>query len=207
MRYTGPKNRLARREGVDLGLKTPGTKTHSNLLRRLSIIPGQRNNTKKRRKLSDYGIQLREKQKLKRMYGLTDRQMKIYFEKAIKRLGNTADFLIQHLETRLDNIVYRLGFAPTRASARQLINHGHFAVNGKKVSIPSYNVNINDTVSFKKEKSAAIPYIAQVMEKKDLLIPSYLERKGALGKLIAYPKNEDIADVINLQQVIEFYSR
>lgn len=207
MRYTGPKNRLARREGVDLGLKTPGTKAHSNLLRRLSIIPGQRNNTKRRRKLSDYGIQLREKQKLKRMYGLTDKQMKNYFKKAIKKFGNTAHFLIQYLETRLDNIIYRLGFAPTRASARQLINHGHITVNEKKVSIPSYCVNINDVVRFKREKSLSIPYIAQMIEKKDLLIPLYLERKGVLGKLIAYPKNEDIADIINLQQVIEFYSR
>lgn len=207
MRYTGPKNRLARREAFDLGLKTPGGKSYSNLLRRLNIVPGQRQQSGlSKKRLTEYGSQLREKQKLKRIYGITEKQMKNYFHKASKTVGNTADNLIQLLERRLDNIVYRLGFAPTRSSARQLVAHGHLLVNNKKVNIPSYLVNVNDIISFRKEKSMKIPYIAQMLEKKDFILPSWLKREGPVGKLIGLPKKEDLKEMVNLQSVIEFYS-
>jgi small subunit ribosomal protein S4 len=117
MRYTGPKNRLSRREGIDLGLKTPGSKSQASLLRRLNIIPGQHGGARSRKK-TDYGYQLREKQKMKRLYGITESKMSIYFATAKRITGNTADNLVQILERRLDNIVYRLGFAPTRAIAQ-----------------------------------------------------------------------------------------
>lgn len=205
MRYHGPKNKLARREGIDLGLKTTGSKSHSNLLRRINIIPGQ-HGMARARKTTDYGLQLRQKQKLKRTYGLTEQQMKNYFKKAASTLGNTAELLIQQLEHRLDNVVYRLGFAPTRASARQLVNHGHLKVNTKKVDIASFRVRIGDTVTLN-EKSSQIPYIQQLLEKKDQIIASWLAREGTSGKVVEKFNLEDFGDDINLQLVVEFYSR
>src|SRR3990167_5809965 len=124
-RYTGPKNRLARLEGIDLGLKTPGTKAHASLLRRLNVPPGQHGPRGSKRKVSDYGIQLREKQKVKRLYGLLERQFRNTFERAKKWKGNTGEKLLEFLERRLDSSVYRMGFAPTRTMARQLVSHGH----------------------------------------------------------------------------------
>ena len=134
-RYTGPKNRLARREGLDLGLKTTGTNAYNELLKRLKIPPGQ-HGQKGKRKPSDYAIQLREKQKVKRMYGLLERQFRKYFDEATRNVGNTGEALLERLETRLDNVIYRLGFAPTRAFARQMVTHGHVVVDGHKVNIP-----------------------------------------------------------------------
>ncbi len=121
MRYTGPRNKIARREGVDLGLKTPGSKSHARLLKKLNILPGQ-HGIKGRKKLSERGRQLREKQKLRFMFGITEKQLKKYFLQASEKKGNTAIFLSRFLELRLDNIVYRLGFAPTRPCARQLVS-------------------------------------------------------------------------------------
>jgi len=206
MRYTGPKNRLARREGIDLGLKTPGSKSYSNLTRKLNVIPGQHSD-KYRKKLTDYGIQLREKQKLKRLYGITEKQMKKYFREANRKLGNTAEILIQMLEQRLDNVVYRLALAPTRSSARQLVTHGHIKVNQQRVNIPSYLVKIGDIISFSQDKTLKIPYINQILEKKDIIIPNWLARQGPAGKVLRVPKREDVKEDIDLQQVIEFYSR
>ena len=206
MRYTGPKNRLARREGIDLGLKTPGTKAYSSLTRKLNILPGQHGGAR-RKKLTDYGVQLREKQRMKRMYGITERQMKNYFKKASKMMGNTADILIQILERRLDNVIYKLGLAPTRSSARQLVTHGHMQVNNKKVTIPSYLIKEGDIISFHKKKSINIPYISQMLEKKDIVIPEWLMREGPVGKIVRFPKKEDLREDINLQLVVEFYSR
>lgn len=206
MRYTGPKNKLARREGMDLSLKTPGSKSQSNLLKRINIIPGQ-HGASRRRKPTDYGVQLREKQKLKRIYSVTERQMKKYFDDAKSRPGNTADHLIQNLERRLDNVIYRIGFAPTRASARQLISHGHILVNDKKMNIASFQVKSGGVVSMKREKTAKIPYISTILEKKDFIIPSWLERKGTLGNIKELPRAEHFGDEINLQLVVEFYSR
>lgn len=206
MRYTGPKNRLSRREGLDLGLKTTGSKAQSSLLRRLNIKPGQRPNARSG-KLTEYAQQLREKQKLQRIYGLTEKQLRKNFEQANRMVGNTAFLLTQLLESRLDNAVFRLGFAPTRASARQLVNHGHFMVNSKKSSIPSYKVKIGDVISFKNEKTAKIPYVAQLIALKDQVLPEWLEKKALSGKVKDAPSLDAIKEGVDLQAVIEFYSR
>ncbi|OGK19698.1 30S ribosomal protein S4 [Candidatus Roizmanbacteria bacterium RIFCSPHIGHO2_02_FULL_40_13b] len=206
MRYTGSKNKLARREGIDLSLKTPGSKAQSSLLRRLNITPGQHGASRKR-KITDYGAQLREKQKLKRVYGISETQMKNYFAKANKTEGNTGELLIQALERRLDNSVYRLKFAPTRASARQLVNHGHVTVNSKKVSIASYQIVKGDVIEFRRGKTAKIPYIQEILEKKDTMPSVWLNKKGTVGKVAEYPTLNDFTEEIELQSVIEFYSR
>lgn len=205
MRYIGPKNRLARREGVDLGLKTVGSKSHSNLLRRLNIKPGE-HALRRTRKPTDFGIQLREKQKLRRIYGITEKQLRNYFKKAARSKGNTAEILMGILERRLDNVIFRLGMAPTRTSARQLVNHGHFSLNKKKVTIPSFLVSEGDVIEARK-KTAEIPYVAAVMEKKDIVPPSWLSRSGSAGKVIAPSQEDTIEQIVNLQSVIEFYSR
>lgn len=206
MRYTGPRNRLARREGIDLGLKTSGSKSQASLMRRINIKPGQKPNSRFG-KLTEYGQQLREKQKLRRMYGITESQLSRYFEISSRHVGNTRDLLIHHLEMRLDNTVYRLGFAPTRAAARQLVNHGHFLLNGKKATIPSQRVKANDVITFKKDKTSSIPYIQELLAKKDTTLPEWLERKATTGKVVGVPEVGSIADTVNLQAVIEFYSR
>lgn len=206
MRRTGPRNKLARREGTDLGLKTPGSKSHSNLLKRLNIIPGQ-HGKKRRRRPTEYGLQLREKQKLKKIYGLSERQMRNYFQKASKKTGNTAMFLVERLEKRLDNVIYRLGLAPTRPAARQLVSHGNIGVSGEKVTIPSYQVKKGDVVGFMREETSKIPYIERALEKKDLIVPDWLKREGPAGKVLEQPGGEDIQEDVDLQLVIEFYSR
>jgi len=206
MRYTGPKNRIARQLGVDLGLKTPGTKSHSRLLKRLNIPPGQ-HGVKGRRKLSERGLQLREKQKLRFMFGVSESQLKKYFKKASQKKGNTALFLCQFLERRLDNVVYRLGFAPTRASARQLISHKHIKVNDKVLNIPSYLVKVDDIISFTDEKITEVPEIKQSLENKDLIFPSWLKREGKIGKVIGEPATDLIEKQVHLRLVVEYYSR
>ncbi len=206
MRYLGPKNRLSRREGIDLGLKTPGTNSHRRLLNKINIPPGQ-HGAKKKKKISERGLQLREKQKLKFMFGITEKQLKKYFKKAKEKKGNTTLFLSQFLEQRLDNVVYRLGFAPTRAAARQLVTHGHILVNGKKNNIPSYQVKVNDEISFSNEKIIKVPYIEKILSDKEILIPSWLERKENSGKLVSLPKSDLISRQINLRLIIEYYSR
>lgn len=206
MRYTGPKNRIARREGVDLGLKTPGSKSHAQLLRRLNIFPGQ-HGAKKRRKVSERAHQLREKQKLRFIFGLTETQLNKYFKIASFKKGNTALYVGQFLEKRLDNIVYRLGLAPTRAAARQLVRHGHIEVNDKKLSIPSYQVRTGEMIGFTKEKSQKIPYIEKSLSNKDIIVPEWLEKKATMGKLVSEPTNNEIEKQVNLRLVIEYYSR
>src|SRR3989338_8359257 len=196
MRYTGPRNRLARREGQDLGLNTVGSKSHASLLRRLNVKPGQRPNARPS-KMAEYGSQLREKQKLKRIYGLTESALARYFEKANRAVGNTAHILIQLLEARLDNVVYKLGFAPTRAAARQLVNHGHMYVNNAKNTIPSYQTKHGDIITFKKAESAKIPYISQMIARKDYKAPKWLERKAIVGKVIDVPEMEHFTDGVN----------
>lgn len=204
-RYTGPKNRLSRREGIDLGMKTVGSHAHASLLRRLNIPPGQ-HGVKGKRKVSGYGQQLREKQKVKRLYGMVERQFRKIFEKAKKYRGNTGEQLIIFLERRLDNTVYRMNLAPTRAAARQLTSHGHVLINGKKLSIPSYEVKINDMVSLS-SKGMAIPSVKKLLEEKTIQVPSWAERKGPVGKMLRFPERADVTDDINEQLIIEFYSR
>ena len=206
MRYTGPKNRIARREAMDLGMKTPGSKSHASLLKKLNVMPGQ-HGTRTRRKVSESGRQLREKQKLRYMIGITEKQLSKYFVEAKAKPGNTAIYLSEYLERRLDNVLYRLGFAPTRAAARQLITHKHIKVNDRVLNVPSYEMRVGDVVTFAKEKTMKLPPIEQALAKKDQIIPAWLERKGTAGKLIGTPTAELLEAQINLRLVIEFYSR
>ena len=204
-RYTGPKNRLARREGMDLGLKTPGSHAHASLLKRLAILPGM-HGTKGRRKTTGYGIQLREKQKVKRIYGLLEKQFRRLFEQAKKWRGNTGEKLIEFLERRLDNVLYRSGLVPTRTSARQLVSHGHVTINGEKVSIPSYRVEAGEVITFK-VKSMEIPIIKKSLEDAAFQTPAWLERKGPVVKVIRAPERIEIQEDMNEQLIVEFYSR
>ena len=204
-RYTGPKNRLSRREGIDLGLKTPGSRSHAQLLKRLKITPGI-HGQKRKRKPSDFGIQLREKQKVKRIYGIMEKQFKRYFTKATRDRRNTGEALLMMLERRLDNVVYRLNIAPTRNSARQFVTHGHIEINEKKVSIPSFLVVPGDVISVK-SKTLNNPLIKKMLEMKDFQLSPWLARKGPVGKVVRLPKRDDIQEDINEQLIIEFYSR
>lgn len=204
-RYTGPKNRLARREGVDLGLKTPGSHAHAALLKRINVPPGQ-HGPKGGRKLSGYGLQLREKQKAKHMYGVLEKQFRNYFKEALKFPGNTGEALLQNLEKRLDNILYRMNLAPTRTAARQYISHGHVLVNNKKLTIPSYQVKVNDVITYK-PKGLEIPAVKKLLEEKNSPVPEWVERKGAVGKFVKVPSRTEIQADINEQLIVEYYSR
>ncbi len=204
-RYTGPRNRLARREGTDLGFKTVGTKAHASLLRRLNVPPGA-HGARGRTKQSEYGLQLREKQKVKRMYGLLERQFRKNFERAKKWKGNTGEKFLEFLERRLDNVIYRMNLAPTRALARQLVSHGHVLVDQKKVSIPSYLVSIDQLVALK-SKAMEIPAVKKLLDDKTVKVPGWVERKGPVGKVSRVPIRSDIGEDINEQLIVEFYSR
>ncbi len=204
-RYTGPKNRLARREGIDLGLKTIGSKSHDNLMRRLTILPGM-HGQKRVRRSSEYGKQLREKQKAKRIYGLMEKQFQRYYDRAAKYKGATGPTLLRFLETRLDNVLYRFSFAPTRAAARQLVSHGQVIVDGEKTTIPSIEVKPGNVITLNK-KAFEIPAIKKLIDNKSFNIPSWLVRKGPVGKVERLPNESDIEENINEQLIVEYYSR
>jgi len=197
-RYTGPKDRLSRREGVDLFGKGAS-------FTRLNVPPGQ-HGAKRQRAQSQYGKQLREKQKAKRIYGVMEKQFRKYVDEGLKTKGNTADVLFSQLERRLDNVVYRLGFAPTRPAARQLVSHRHVLVNGNKVNIASYQVKVGDVITMD-AKSMKIPSIAKVLEDKNIKTPSWLAKKGAAGEVKNLPVTEDVLEPISIQDIVEFYSR
>ncbi len=198
-RYTGPKHKLARREGVNIL-----DKTSASLQRRLNIPPGQHGRKRKKR-LSEYGEQLREKQKAKAMYGLYEKQFKKLFRDVESQKGETGELFVASLEMRLDNIAYRLGFSRSRSGARQLVSHGHVLVNGKRVNIPSYQVKVDDVINLD-EKSAKNQLVLQALEERKELLP-FIERKGAVGKLMRTPKKDDLEVPFNTQLIIEYYSR
>jgi small subunit ribosomal protein S4 len=196
-RYTGPKDRQSRREGFDLYSK--GAK-----LTRLTVPPGVHGPKGTRRK-SQYNLQLREKQKVKRMYGVLEKQFKNYVEEAFRSKGNSGEKLISLLEKRLDNVLFRLGFAPTRPAARQLVSHKHVFVDGKKVNIPSYRVKVGQMVTLTKQ-ARGIPAIKKKFQE-DLNLPSWLQRKAIVGNIKKEPTMDDIAEPISTQDIVEFYSR
>ncbi|MCD8484445.1 30S ribosomal protein S4 [Candidatus Woesebacteria bacterium] len=200
-RYTGPKNKLARQVGQDLNLKSNPLK----VARRLNVRPGQ-HGRKMRRKVSDYGRQLQEKQKVRYVYGVQEKYLRKVYATAMKTPLATGQQLLKLLERRLDNVVFRLGFAPTRAAARQIVNHGHISVNGRKVNIPSFRVSVGDVVQLG-DKAAKIPYIAEQLANKNTNVPKWLEREATAGKVSALPEREDITEGIEEQLVVEFYSR
>lgn len=200
-----PRNKQARREGFDLSLKTEGSKSHAALLRRLNIPPGM-HAQKRMRKPSDYGLQLREKQKAKRMYGVMERQFRRYYKKAAKFKGATGEAILRLLETRLDNVIYRLGFTPTRASARQLITHGHVTVDGKRESIPSFEIKKGNVITLDK-KGFEIPAIKTAMENKTYKPPAWLSKNGPVGKVNQIPTKDDFNEAIDERLIVEYYSR
>lgn len=198
-RYTGPKHKLARREGVNVL-----DKVSASLQRRLNVPPGI-HGAKRKRQLSEYGVQLREKQKLKATYGILERQLKRLVDTVRKKKGDTGEMLISLLETRLDNIVYRLGLAKSRFQARQLVSHGHILVNDHKLTIPSYKVNVDELISVSAKMQKNPQFLKVIEEKKDVL--GYLKRTGFFGKLMRTPKREDVDVLFNTQLIIEYYSR
>lgn len=206
-KYTGSVCRLCRRERQKLFLKGERCYTDKCSVSRRTYAPGQHG--QERKKLSEYGIQLREKQKAKRFYGVLESQFKKYFEMAAKRKGITGENLLQILETRLDNVVYRMGFASSRAQARQLVNHGHFLVNGKKVNIPSYLVKVGDVVE-PREKSKEMALIKENMEDaSSRIVPGWLEvdKERMTGKVVSLPKREDIDLQVREHLIVELYSK
>jgi small subunit ribosomal protein S4 len=200
-RYTGPKNKLARRIGEDLGLKTNALK----VTRRLSILPGQ-HGAKGRRKISNYGQQLREKQKAKYIYGILEKQLRKLYEEASKNPTATGAALLSLLERRLDNVVYRAGLAPTRASARQLVSHAHFQVNGRKMTVPSYQVQVGDVISVR-NKSTKVPMLSELMNSENRATASWIKAKGAVFSIESLPTRDDVTERIEEQLIVEYYSR
>lgn len=200
-RQNGPRNKLARRLGVDLGLKT----NPKLLERRLQTPPGQ-HGKKGRGKQSDYGLQLSEKQKVKAIYGVLERQFHKYYIRATRNPAATGEAMLAQLERRLDNVLYRLRLAPTRRSARQIVAHGNALVNGRKLSIPSYQVMVGDVITLS-PTGLAIPAVKALQEVKDATVPAWLEKKAAVGKIVRQPNRDEITENINEQLIVEFYSR
>jgi small subunit ribosomal protein S4 len=199
-RYTGPKHRLLRKEGVNLL-----DKTSQSLMRRLATPPGIHGKKRKRR-LSEFGLQLREKQKAKTTYGLLEKQFKRIVQTVQGKKGDTKELIVGLLETRLDNLVYRFGFAKTRYMARQFVSHGHVLVNGKKLSIPSYQVKVDDVISLSEKMQKNLQVVELAKEEEKVFLP-FLKKQGQLGKLERMPKMEDIQVPFDLQLIIEYYSR
>ena len=205
-RYTGPKAKLSRREGTDLFLKSGRRALDSKC--KLDSKPGQHGRTSGAR-TSDYGLQLREKQKVKRMYGILERQFRRYFAQADRRRGNTGENLLQLLESRLDNVVYRMGFGSTRAEARQLVSHCAILVNGQSVNIPSAMVRPNDVVSVreKSKKQARIQDSLNLAEQAGLPAWVSVDKNKVEGVFKSLPDRSDLSSDINESLIVELYSR
>jgi small subunit ribosomal protein S4 len=206
-RYTDPVCRLCRREGMKLFLKGDRCFKDKCAIERRNYAPGQHG--RRRSKVLGYGIQLREKQKVKRIYGLLESQFRLYFQRADQRAGITGENLLRQLEMRLDNVVYSLGFAASRAQARQLVRHGHIEVNGRKTNIPSYQVRKGDTIQVR-EKSRKNEQIRQAVETASGRgIPAWLQLSPEqfLGTVTDVPKREDIRLPIQEQLIVELYSK
>lgn len=206
-RYTDASCRLCRREGDKLFLKGERCYTNKCSISKRVYAPGQHGQQKK--KMSEYGIQLREKQKTRRFYGILESQFRKYFDMAANKKGITGENLLQILETRLDNAVYRLGLATSRPEARQLVGHGHFTINGKKVNIPSYLIKVGDVIAVK-DKSKSSPKIKAVGEiTGSKVIPNWLEfdAENLTGKVVALPSRQDIDLPVQEHLIVELYSK
>jgi small subunit ribosomal protein S4 len=200
-RYTGPKSRVARKFGEPIF-------GPDKYLERKNYPPGQHGMNKKRKKTSEYGVQLREKQKAKYTYGMLERQFRNTFEKASKSKGVTGEVLLQLLEARLDNTVFRLGVAPTRSAARQLVSHRHITVNGKVVNIPSFQLKPGDIIGVR-EKSKSLETIADSLSTRRYAKLPWLEWDDAqmAGKFMSLPERTDIPENIKEQLIVELYSK
>ncbi|MDQ7094132.1 30S ribosomal protein S4 [Desulfosporosinus sp. PR] len=207
-RYTGPVCRLCRREGIKLFLKGERCYTGKCAIDRRAYAPGQHGQARAK-KPTEYGLQLREKQKARRLYGVMEKQFQHYFDEAARRKGVTGENLLILLERRLDNVVFHLGFASSRPEARQLVNHGHFTINGKRVDIPSYSVRAGEIVAVK-EGSKSSPRMKQLLENLGTrAVPGWLslDANAAAGTVVALPTREDIQLPIQEHLIVEKYSR
>ncbi len=206
-RYTGSSCKLCRREGEKLFLKGDRCYTHKCAVNRRAYAPGQHG--QQRKKLSEYGIQLREKQKARRFYGVLEGQFRKYFELAARKKGVTGENLLQILESRLDNVVHRMGIASSRSEARQMVRHGHMTVNGSKVDIPSYLLKSEDVVAVK-ESSRKLPRFKEMAEAAEgRTLPDWLDldRENLTGKVVKLPDREEIDLPIREHLIVELYSK
>ncbi len=203
-KYTNADCRQCRREGCKLFLKGERCLTKCSFDKR-PVVPGQHGTARK--KISEYGLQLREKQKVRKTYGMLEKQFRLYYEKAVRSKESTGFALLKMLELRLDNVVYRLGLGMSRAEARQIVNHGHITVNGKKVNIPSYQVKVGDVIAVKENKAN----LEMFKNLKDIKVntPKWLEMNNETltGKVLALPERDDIDLNIKEHLIVEFYSR
>ena len=204
-RYIGPKCKLSRREGTDLQLKS-GVAAFDKKCKS-ETPPGQHG--ARRGRLSDYGVQLREKQKVRRIYGVLEKQFRRYFAEASRRKGNTGETLLQLLESRLDNVVYRMGFGSTRAEARQLVSHKAILVNGKAVNIPSYSVKLNDVISIREKSKTQARIVESVTLAEQMGFPLWVnvDAKKMEGSFKSIPERADLSQEINESLIVELYSR
>lgn len=202
-----PDCRQCRREGCKLFLKGERCTTKKCAMERRPVIPGQHGNSRRRVAFSEYGTQLREKQKVKRMYGILENQMREYYEAAERMKGVTGENMLSLIERRLDNVVYRMGIGASRKQCRQIVNHGHITVNGKRVDIASYRVKVGDVIAIKENKQDIDAFKA--LRETKIVTPKWLEFDPATlsGKILALPKREDIDSDIKEQLIIEMYSR
>ena len=206
-RYTEANCRLCRREGQKLFLKGERCYSPKCAIERRNYAPGQHGQS--RNKMSDYGTQLREKQKARRFYGLLEGQFEKYYEMAIKQPGIAGENLLRILESRLDNVIYRLGFAMSRPEARQLVRHGHFTVDGKRVDIPSYRVKAGDVVAVGEKFRDLLPIKEALISSERFEVPGWLEVdiEKLSGNVLALPTREQISGDINEQLIVELYSK
>ncbi len=206
-RYRGPREKLERRLGVDLGMKGERRLAGKSALEKRPYAPGQHG--QRRSKISEYGMQLREKQKAKFMYGVSEKQFRALFKEASRKEGNTGELLIQLLEQRLDNVVYRMGFATTRAFARQLVNHGHILVDGKRVDIPSFRVKAGQKIEIR-EKSKANTQIARSLEltnQTGIVEWVDVEKDKLFGIFTRTPEREEVKIPVEERFIVELYSK
>ena len=206
-RYTGPTCKLARREGADLGLKSPARGLESKC--KLAQLPGQ-HGSGRRQRLSDYALQLREKQKVRRIYGILEKQFRNYYKAAAGQKGSTGENLLNLLESRLDNVVYRMGFAVTRAQARQMVSHRSITVNGSKVNVPSYQVKVGDVVGLtdKARNQLRVKESMTLSQEMDL-VPAWtvVNPDKAEGEFKRLPDRDELPPDINEQLIVELYSK
>src|SRR6266566_6891046 len=207
-RYIGPVCRLCRREGMKLFLKGERCYTDKCAIEKRNVPPGQHGRAR-RAKIVGYGIQLREKQKVKRTYGVLENQFRRYFEAADRQKGITGELLLQMLERRLDNVVYRLGFATSRPQARQLVRHGHFTVNGRKVDIPSFRVSENDIVEVMPKFLELTPFVIARAEVGERTVPAWLEVVPDKMRILVHslPVRAQIDTLVQEQLIVEYYSK
>jgi small subunit ribosomal protein S4 len=199
--FTGPRSKIARRFGEPVF-------GPDKVLEKRPYAPGQHGANKRRKKMSEYGVQLREKQKAKAIYGMREKQFRLFFERAKSKEGVTGDAMLAMCETRLDNVVFRLGFSPTRAGARQLVTHRHVTVNGKVCGIPSYIVRPNDVVSIRERDRDMIAVVDSLKQHKSPVVTWLAWDEATMqGTLISVPERAEIPESIDMQLIVEFFSR